>query len=497
MSLTHSGLNRSVASPHGAADPFAMQLALSRVHARLVPMLKRERGYAVDPSAEQWFELPAGRGFAGYGLGRALRMLLDVLRGLTALHDTFDARGNTFAHGDVALPQFRIDGDGVCRLVPLTARHSLAAEGVFALEVLGHLAPERLLGEKVDARADVFSAGVLLWEALAGRRLFEESTGDAIIDRLLGEKLQMPQLPPELAWAIPLKAVAARALAVDPHQRFADCAELSTAIAIVARDRIASHVEIANFFGSKAPSVSQQLVPSRSSTFPAVATRPASQSGSTLAALGPARGVSRKSPFADLLSAEPRPASGERVAVSLPEPVEHASPREPVEHAADSSGERLSSKPPPPLSAWAQLPSLPAALPIANKATRAAIVAPLSTLETDDLTLAAAAFRGGSTRRWWRVLALLSLGIAAAMAWVMYRDARRGYEVTPSHATSKPERSPAAAPDEPGEPRSPDPGAPNAVPAPKNAASTPRALTPRAPKVRFKAASPGEKDYGI
>jgi hypothetical protein len=177
--------------------------------------------------------------------------------------------------------------------------------------------------------------------------------------------------------------------------------------------------------------------------------------------------------------------------------VAHAAPREPVERAADSSGERLSSRPPPPLSAWAQLPSLPAGLPIANKATRAAIVAPLSTLETDDLTLAAAAFRGGSTRRWWRVLALLSLGIAAAVAWVMYRDARRGYEVTPSHATSRPERSPAAAPDEPGEPRSPDPGAPNAVPAPQNAASATRAITPRAPKGRFKAASPGQKDYGI
>jgi eukaryotic-like serine/threonine-protein kinase len=266
-------MNRSIHAWPESADPFAMQLALSRVHARLVPMQRDEHGYAIDPSAEGWVELPIGRGFAGYGLGRALRMLLDVLRGLTALHDTFDAEGVTFAHGEVALVHFRVDSEGVCRLVPLTARHS-SADCKPPSDALGHLAPERLLGEPVDARADVFSAGVLLWEALAGRRLFSETTADAIIERLMGEKLQMPQLPPELAWAIPLKSIAARALSVDPYQRFADCAELATAIAIVARERVAPHAEIAALFGAKSRSLNsvaqKRPIPTRSSTFPSV-----------------------------------------------------------------------------------------------------------------------------------------------------------------------------------------------------------------------------------
>jgi hypothetical protein len=273
MPLPQSSMNRSTPAWPESADPFAMQLALSRVHARLVPMQRDEQGYVLDPSAEAWVELPADRGFAGYGLSRALRMLLDVLRGLTALHDTFDTEGVTFAHGEVALTQFRVDSEGVCRLVPLTARHS-SAESKPSAEVLGQLAPERLLGEPVDPRADVFSAGVLLWEALAGRRLFTETTADAIIERLMGEKLQMPQLPPELAWAIPLKSIAARALSVDPYQRFADCAELATAIAIVARERVATHAEIAAFFGSKARShnsvAQKRPIPTRSSTFPSV-----------------------------------------------------------------------------------------------------------------------------------------------------------------------------------------------------------------------------------
>ncbi|HYP77397.1 MAG TPA: hypothetical protein VER12_15610 [Polyangiaceae bacterium] len=273
MVLPQSSMNRSTRARPESADPFAMQLALSRVHARLVPMQRDEQGYTVDPSAEGWLELAAERGFAGYGLGRALRMLLDVLRGLTALHDTFDAQGVDFAHGEVALTQFRVDSEGVCRLVPLTRRHS-SPQSRPPEEALGHLAPERLLGEPVDARADVFSAGVLLWEALAGRRLFTETSADAIVERLMGEKLQMPQLPPELAWAIPLKSIAARALAVDPYQRFADCAELATAIAIVARERVATHAEIASFFGPQLRSLGsvaqKRPMPSRSSTFPSV-----------------------------------------------------------------------------------------------------------------------------------------------------------------------------------------------------------------------------------
>ncbi len=357
MALTHPRSNHFAPSQPAASDPFAMQLALSSVHARLVPMRRETGRYSLDLAAENWSKLPAGRGFAGYGLGRALRMLLDVLRGLTALHDTFDALGEVFVHGDVSVIQLRVDSEGVCRVVPLTARHASTVESTPGAEAVGHLAPERLLGEKLDIRADVFSAGVLLWEALAGRRLFDESTGEAIIDRLMAEKLQMPQLPPELAWAIPLKAVAARALAVDPYQRFADCAELATAIAIVARERVASHAEIANFFGAPQRTVERRArdsvpptagesalsalllppsaarsrsessvsrapgqprpVPSQSSTFVAVSV-PSSRRPSTLAPLGPARSLTPPP------TSKPVPAPASVRSISRSEP--HLSP---------------------------------------------------------------------------------------------------------------------------------------------------------------------------
>jgi serine/threonine-protein kinase len=404
MALTNPNLNRFGAPATEARDPFAVQLSLSRVHARLVPLLGVELGYEVDPSALAWVDLPADRGFAGYGLHRALRMLLDVLRGLTALHDTRDATGEAFVHGEVTLAQLRVDAEGVCRLVALTRRHSGVENDLLPAEALGHLAPERLLGEKLDVRADVFSVGVFLWEALAGRRLFSEASSEQIIDRLLCEPLLMPQLPPELAWAIPLKAIVARALAVEPADRFRDCAELATAIAIVARDRLASHADVAKFFGSAGRAIAvverEGPSPTQSSTFPRVtvpgtprATAPGTlRPGSTLAPLGLARSLnpapestraptSRRSPFAALLGAElPTPtlepwrvlARGEPSAsLGTPLSVRDLGSAAPASARAPHSSQRA------PRLAWAQVSSVPEIV-----LAESAIQAPIASLAT-------------------------------------------------------------------------------------------------------------------
>ena len=208
-------------------------------------------GYGVELGVTQgWFELPVNRGLAGYGLSRALRMLLDVLDGLSALHDTRFESGQPFVHGEVVPALLRVDVQGKARLVPLAPWH-WSAPGTLAVQGRwGHLAPERLLGDALDQRADVFSVGVLLWEALAGRRLFDNEPIDSIVTRLMGGKTILPPLPPELSWAAPLKSIAMCALAVDPEQRFANCAELAEAIQAVAGERLATHAEVAAYFGA-------------------------------------------------------------------------------------------------------------------------------------------------------------------------------------------------------------------------------------------------------
>lgn len=213
-------------------------------------MVELAGGLAPEPGAtEHWYELSEARGFAGYGLTRALRMLLDVLEGLNALHDTHGVNAEPFVHGELAPALLRVDEQGVTRLIPLAPRH-LAPNAPPAAELLGHLAPERLLGDALDPRADVFSAGVLLWEALAGGRLFDGLTVDAIVTRLMGGKVTLPKLPPELGWAVPLKAIALRALSVDPDQRFGSIAELAEAVEVAASGHVASHTDVAAYFGA-------------------------------------------------------------------------------------------------------------------------------------------------------------------------------------------------------------------------------------------------------
>lgn len=237
-----------------SSDRFAAQLELARVHPNLIPLERTPGGYAIPrDETRAWFELRPKRGLAGYGLARALRILLDVLSGVSALEQTRTVKGHLFVHGELVPAMMRVDPAGIARLVPLAPWHWSAPGTLPVPERHGHLAPERLLGDVIDARADVFSAGTLLWEALAGRRLFETDSVDAIVMRLMGEKVALPELPPELSWATPLKAVVMCALSVDPEQRFANCAELADAIQAVAGDRLAAHSEVVDHFRTPEP----------------------------------------------------------------------------------------------------------------------------------------------------------------------------------------------------------------------------------------------------
>ena len=76
------------------------------------------------------------------------------------------------------------------------------------------MSPEHAWGEAIDARADVFAAGIILWEMLAGRRLYKAGEGERLLD--LARIAEIPELP---SWDLPregeLHAIVARALHVD------------------------------------------------------------------------------------------------------------------------------------------------------------------------------------------------------------------------------------------------------------------------------------------
>jgi serine/threonine-protein kinase len=94
------------------------------------------------------------------------------------------------------------------------------------------MAPEQLVGEPVDHRADLFSVGVMLWEAVVGQRLWQGLTDGEIMQHLLSQNAP-PRLPRGRGFPPGLAAICARALALDPNERYASASEFESDLATV------------------------------------------------------------------------------------------------------------------------------------------------------------------------------------------------------------------------------------------------------------------------
>ncbi len=102
------------------------------------------------------------------------------------------------------------------------AAPELTREGM-AVGTLTSMSPEQLLGKPLDARSDLFSLGVVMYEMLAGRLPFGGSTAVAIADAILHSP---PRALTGVAAPERLKAVILRLLEKDPARRYASAEEL-------------------------------------------------------------------------------------------------------------------------------------------------------------------------------------------------------------------------------------------------------------------------------
>ena len=196
--------------------------------------------------------LEAGWRGAPMPLGALLRVLVDVLEGLSALHGASEpSQPLRLVHGEVAPANVLVGTDGVARLaLPL---RSAAASAQPAPQVIGYLAPEVLLDDQsADERADVFSAGALLWEMLAGRRLHSATHAGEIVVRLLGGKVQVPDAPRESLWGQPLAQAAKRALSPELAARYPSAAEMIAAVRWMSGDHLGTKEDVAGLVESLA-----------------------------------------------------------------------------------------------------------------------------------------------------------------------------------------------------------------------------------------------------
>ncbi len=123
--------------------------------------------------------------------------------------------------------QVKVMDFGIARAVSDSS--STVAETTQILGTAAYFSPEQAKGEPVDARADVYSSGVVLYELLAGRPPFRGESPVAVAYQHVSEA---PVAPSEINESIPrsLDTVVLRALAKDPFQRYQDAGAFREAL---------------------------------------------------------------------------------------------------------------------------------------------------------------------------------------------------------------------------------------------------------------------------
>jgi eukaryotic-like serine/threonine-protein kinase len=125
---------------------------------------------------------------------------------------------------------------GIALRVDLDAGRGATLTGKGPVGTVAYMAPEQLLGNKPDARADVFAFGVVLYEMVTGANPFHAPTMPAIMNAILNQPAAAPRrLRPELSSAA--EAVILRCLEKEPRRRYPTTKDLSAELRGLTSDR--------------------------------------------------------------------------------------------------------------------------------------------------------------------------------------------------------------------------------------------------------------------
>lgn len=164
---------------------------------------------------------------------------LDIMEGICAGLDYIHAAG--VIHGDIKPGNLMIAEDGLLKIIDFELWLDVSpAETTHGGSVIGtpaYMAPERMQGRPISAKADIFSAGAVFYELLAERRLFDGTLPEVMNAVLHGRveplESRAPSVPPELARLVHL------CLARDAESRDPDLSAVRAELErILQRDRV-------------------------------------------------------------------------------------------------------------------------------------------------------------------------------------------------------------------------------------------------------------------
>ncbi len=219
-----------------AISEIAKRLRDAPKHPHLVQVRSADRiGDVWTIVSEHVDGVPLADVFFRLSLGARLRVVVDVLAALSALHTM---TGAPVIHGGVLLRVAFIDKNGRTKLGNAYAQPLCMKKDSYA--------PESLLGDEaaIDARTDVYGAGVLLWEAVTGQELFGIDAPEEIVKKQLAGKIAKAHAPARDRWVTTVLPVIDRALSVNPADRYATIAEMAAALRIAVRARLMMYEDL-------------------------------------------------------------------------------------------------------------------------------------------------------------------------------------------------------------------------------------------------------------
>ncbi len=189
----------------------------------------------------------------------ALRILCEACRGLGAAHEAKDDDGQSLAlvHRDFTPDNIHVGVKGEVKVIDFgiakTANWGAGTEPGTLKGKFFYMSPEMILAKPVDHRADIFAAGVMLYEQMCGRRPFTGNSVDEVVMKIAEGKLQPPsQFDPSLPRS--LEAVCLTALNRNPDSRFQSMGTFIDAMEMVGGEaQLATNEEVAAYVGQMFP----------------------------------------------------------------------------------------------------------------------------------------------------------------------------------------------------------------------------------------------------